>query len=93
MAEREFKIVEVKEVQLTNGQSFNAYKTIAKQGKKMDVRFVKTCKNIPTEPCVIVVNEDDVNVDTTKQYPVLWVKNVIEIKPLERRNNISDYFD
>ena len=90
--ERKFKITEVKEITANNGNKFNAFKTIANGGRKMDVRFVRNCKNVPTEPCVIVCDENDCNVDTTRQYPILWIKNVISIEPFERKNNISDFF-
>ena len=91
--EREFKIIEVKEITTTDGKKFNAYKTIGKGGRKMDVRFVKGANNVPTEPCIIVCEEDDCNVDTTRQYPILWVKNVIRTKPFARTSNVDEYFD
>lgn len=91
--ERSFKIIEVKEVTTKDGKKFDAYKTAGKGGRKMDVRFVRDCKNKPTEPCVIVVNDEDCNVDATRQYPILWVKDVVRIEEFERKNNTSDYFD
>lgn len=90
---RKFRIVEVKEITTKDGQKFNAYKTISNGGRKMDVRFVRKCNNIPTEPCVIVVDEDDCNVDTTRQYPILWIKNVQSIEQFERKSNIDEFFD
>lgn len=91
--ERRFKIIEVKEVTTKDGKKFKAYKTIGKGGRKMDVRFVRDCKNVPTEPSVIVVNDGNCNVDTTRQYPILWVKDVVHIEDFDRKNNTSDYFD
>ena len=88
-----FKIIEVKEINTKDGKKFNTYKTVAKNGKKLDVRFRKDCKNIPTEPCEILVKVENCNVDSTRQYPILWVTNVEEITPLERKSNIEDYFD
>ena len=93
MAERKFKIIEVNEITTKDGKKFNAYKTLANGGRKMDVRFVRNCKNIPTEPCVIVCEEDKCNVDTTRQYPILWIKDVVRIEEFERKNNVSEYFD
>ena len=92
MSERKFKIIEVNEITTKDGKKFNAYKTIANGGRKMDVRFVRNCNNIPTEPCVIVCEEDQCNVDTTRQYPILWVEDVVRIEAIERKNNVSDYF-
>lgn len=91
--ERKFKIIEVKEITTRDGKKFKAYKTIGKGGRKMDVRFVRDCNNVPTEPCVVVVNEENCNVDTTRQYPILWIKSVERIEGFERKNNTSDYFD
>lgn len=91
--ERKFKIIEVNEITTKGGKKFKAYKTIGKGGRKMDARFVRDCNNVPTEPCVIVVNEENCNVDTTRQYPILWIKAVERIEGFERKNNMSDYFD
>lgn len=91
--ERTFKIIEVKEITTSDGKKFNAFKTIGKNGKKLDVRFVRTCKNIPTEPCNIIVDDTKCNVDNTRQYPVLWIKDVERIEELEKNNNINDFFD
>ncbi len=93
MAERKFKIIEVSEITTKDGKKFNAYKTLANGGRKMDVRFVRNCKNIPTKPCVIVCEEGQCNVDTTRQYPILWIKDVVRIEETQRTNNVSKYFD
>ena len=91
--ERKFKIIEVNDITTKDGKKFKAYKTIGKGGRKMDVRFVRDCNNVPTEPCVVVVNDENCNVDTTRQYPILWIKSVERIEGFERKNNTSDYFD
>lgn len=91
--ETKFKIIEVKEITTKDGKKFKAYKTIGKGGRKLDVRFVQSCSNVPTEPCTIVCNEDDCNVDTTRQYPILWIKDVIRLEAFERKNNLSEFFD
>ena len=86
------KVIEVKEIKTNDGKQFMAYKTVGKGGRKMDLRFVKGCQNIPTEPCYIEVEDDDANVDTTRQYPIVWVKQVKSILPFERKSNLSDFF-
>lgn len=93
VAERKFKIISVQEITTKDGKKFNAYKTLANGGRKMDVRFVRDCKILPKEPCVIIVKETDCNVDTTRQYPILWIKDVIRIEDFERKNNVAEYFD
>lgn len=90
--EKRFKVIEVKEITTKDGKKFNAYKTLANGGRKMDIRFTRTAHNIPTEPCVIVCNENDCNVDTSRQYPILWIKDVIAIEPFAKKNNVSDFF-
>ena len=88
-----FKIIEVRDIDTKDGKKFKAFKTIAKNGKKLDVRFQRECQNIPTEPCEIHVLASNCNVDASRQYPILWIKNVESITPLERKSNIDDYFD
>ena len=56
--EVKFKIIEVKEITAKNGNKFTAYKTVGKGGKKLDVRFTKACKNVPTSTCTIVVKKE-----------------------------------
>lgn len=87
------KIIEVKEVTPPTGQKFKAFKTVDKNGRKMDVKFTRDCRNIPSEPCEIIVDDSQANVDINRQYPCLWVKDVVEIKPLPRKSNMADFFD
>lgn len=93
--EVKFKIIEVKEIIPKNNPTnkFKAFKTVDKSGKKMDVRFVRDCANVPAEPCTVVCDDSQCNVDTRRQYPVLWIKNVIRVEPLERKSNVSDFFN
>lgn len=90
--EVKFKVIEVKEIN-AGGKKFNAYKTIGKGGRKMDIRFTRECNIIPKEPCVIVCEDNKCNVDTTRQYPILWIKEVIRIEDFERKNNIKEWFE
>lgn len=87
------KIIEAKEITPKSGAKFTAFKTVDKSGKKMDVKFIRDCRNVPTEPCEIIVDDSQANVDTNRQYPCLWIKEVLEIKPLERKSNMADFFD
>ena len=87
------KIIEAKEITTAEGRKFLAFKTVDKNGKKMDVRFTKDCRNTPREACVIVVDDSQANVDTARQYPCLWIKDVERIEPLERKSNMADFFE
>ena len=95
MAEIKFKIIEVKDIETKDvpPRKFKAYKTVDKTGRKMDVRFTRECSNTPSEPCTIVCDTQDCTVDTRRQFPILWIKNVQRIEPLERKSNVSEFFD
>lgn len=92
MADIRVKIIEVKEITTKAGQKFNAYKTVDRYGKKMDVRFTRDVVAPPTEPCTIVVDDTLANVSTNRQYPCLWVKGIKAIEETVRKSNLSDYF-
>lgn len=91
--ELKIRIIEVKDVKLKDGRTFKAYKTVGKNGRKMDARFVQGCTNVPTEPCFIYVDDNECNVDTTRQYPILWVKNVLRTESFTRKSNVTEFFD
>lgn len=91
--EKKFRIIEVKEITTNDGKKFNAFKTIGKGGRKMDVRFNRDVKNTPIEPCVVVCEDTECNVDTTRQYPILWIRNITRIEPIERKSNVDEFFD
>lgn len=88
---KEIKVVKVTPIETKDGKKFTAYKTVGKDGKLLDLRFRRDVTNTPTEPCVIVVADGNANVDTTRQYPVVWVNEIEEIKPLERKSNIDEF--
>lgn len=89
---KEIEIVRVKEVKYNN-TAFLAYQAVDKNGILIDVKFVKGCQNVPTEPCIIVVRTDNMNVDTRRRYPCLWVKNVEQSKPIvHKKSTLDKYF-
>lgn len=89
----EIKISQVKEITAGDGKKFKAYKAVQKNGNLIDCKFKNDVTNKPQEPCIIVVPEDQANVDTRKQYPVLWVGEIIECKPFApKATNIHDFF-
>lgn len=87
------KVIEVNDITSKDGKKFKAYKTVGKGGRKMDLRFVNGCQNIPTEPCFINVQNENANVDTSRQFPIVWVKEVESIEPFKRESNIAEYFE
>ena len=93
MKDVKVRVTEVKPITTKDGKKFTAYKVLTKQGKIIDCKFVKEVDNLPTEPCILVIEEDKCNVSTNTQYPVLWVKEVKEILPIVKTTNASNYFD
>ena len=92
---KKFKIIEVKEISTANGNKFTAFKTVGKGGRKMDVRFRKEIgpDKLPKEPCFIEVEDENCNIDTTRQYPILWIKAIENIIPFERTNKVDEFFE
>lgn len=91
-ATKEVEIVKVKEIKYNN-TNFLAFQAVDKNGRLIDVKFCKGCTNVPKEPCIIVVQSDNMNVDTRRRYPCLWVKQVEEIKPIVYNNSsLDEYF-
>lgn len=88
------KIISVDEIKTKAGTTFTAYKAVTKEGKKIDCRFTRAVDpaKLPDQPCYIIVDDNMANVDTNRQYPVLWVKEVKSIEPFESRNNLADFF-
>lgn len=97
METKKIKVI-VTERQSADGRKFNVFKTFSKNGRSTDLKFRKEVRNVPTQNCYIVVNVDDMNVNTAGEYPVCWVKAIQEIVPLNEvnpannREKINEYF-
>lgn len=70
--------------------SFLAYTTFDKYKNKLTLKFTQAVKNTPTENCFIVVSRDKMNISNKKKYPVLWVREIMEIKPLDFNTTEDD---
>lgn len=85
--------VSTKLVHLEDGTEFLSYKAYTKRGW-VDLKFPKTVENTPKENCFIFVEKENMNINRKKKFPEIWVKEIKEIKPLEKvEQNISDYFE
>ena len=69
----------VKEFETKEGKKFNAFKAVQNNGKLIDLKFQRVVKNVPEQNCIIKVLPENVNIDKTRQFPVLWCKKVEEI--------------
>ena len=58
---KKIEIHSVKEVTTKDGKRFNAYKCVTKSGKLVDLKFTRLCRDLPTKPCFIYAEADNVN--------------------------------
>lgn len=81
-----------------DGREFNAYETFSKNGRSTKLKFRKEVKNLPEKDCYIVVNVDDINVNTKNEYPECWVSAIQEIRDTNvvdterNKKEVTDYF-
>lgn len=81
-----------------DGRSFNVFNTYSKNGRKTELKFRKEVKNTPEKKCYIIVDVDKVSVNTSGEYPVVWVHEILEILDMEEANaeynrkKVLDYF-
>lgn len=82
-----------------DGRTFNTFKTFSKNGRAIEVKFRKEVKNVPEKDCFIVANEDDLHLNTSGEYPVMWVQAIIDTEDLTtasaeaNRKKLAEYFD
>ena len=91
--------IKVTQKKTANGKSFNTFKTFSKNGRAIEVKFRKEVKNVPEKDCYIVAVEDDLHLNTSGEYPVMWVKAIQSIEDLEtasvesNRKRLAEFFD
>lgn len=99
---REIRI-KVAERKTAEGKKFNVYSTYAKNGRKVEVKFRQTVKNLPTEEKFYTFDELDLNLNTSGLYPVMWISGeYISSRGLDEKTEseinanakkLSDFFD
>lgn len=72
-------------------ESFLAYKGFTKKGW-IDLKFTKDVKDVPTKNGFIYVESENVNVNRTGRFPVIWVKKVEKFEEITFTQKIEDYF-
>lgn len=90
--------VRVTERTTKDGCKFNTYATFSKNGRKTELKFRKDVTNLPTKDCYINVPIDDVNINTSGEFPVCWVASIASIEDIatvDAEKNaaaVKDYF-
>jgi len=98
METKRIKII-VGERKTNDGKSFNTYKAVTKNGNLIDCKFRKVVKNLPEKTCYAIIGVDNMNIDKSKEYPVMWVnavegyEDIAEVTAEKNKKVIDDYFD
>ena len=82
--------INVKECSTKEGKKFNVFKAVQKNGRFIDCKFRRDVKDLPTEICIINVDTKEMNVDRNRKYPVLWVKKINSILPIDKGSNADE---
>lgn len=85
---REIK-VRVQERKTKEGRAFKVYKAVTKNGRLIDCKFRRDCNMIPEADCKIIVNDGACNMQRNTEFPVLWVSEIVEIRPLSGADNAA----
>lgn len=80
---QEIRIIAEERETNDGSRKFKVFKAVQKDGSLMDTRFTMNCKNKPEKSCTIVVLPENANIDKNRQYPILWIKAVEEIKTID----------
>lgn len=98
VATKKIKIIVAEKQTKDGNKKFNTYKTVTKNGRLIDVKFRKEVKNLPEGTCFAEILVDNMNIDKTRQYPVLWVSavegytSISEDHTEKNRKDIEDFF-
>lgn len=91
--------VVVKDRETRDGRKFKSYSTFTKEGRRVDLKFTKDVVNPPQSNCTIYVAAENMNLNLSKEFPVVWVEKIESVEYFSEiareRNNklINDYFD
>ena len=98
METKKIKIVVTEKTTTDGRKKFNTYHTYSKNDRRTEVKFTKDVKELPSKTCYAVINIEDMNLNTSGEFPILWVKGVVSYEDLAaasaeiNRKKINDYF-
>ena len=75
------------------GKSFDAFKAVQKDGKLIDLKKKKEVKNLPSESCFMFVEKENLNVNRSGKYPVVWVAKVEKYEESKTIRDNTDMFE
>ena len=74
--------VKVLEITTKTGTKFKAYRAVENTGKLVDLHFKKEVTNFPKTDCYILVQENNIHLQSNIQYPRYWVSKIEKIEPI-----------
>ena len=100
--ETRLKVIATEKQTKDGKKKFFTYKTFSKNGRATELKFRQEVENVPKESCYITVATDDVNLNTSGEYPVCWVRGkILKVEPLgtltdeqaeKNRQAVQEYF-
>lgn len=81
--------IRVKRITTKDGRTFDAYETIGKNGTRINVKFRKEVKNVPTEDSYIIVPIEKMNYAKNTIYPTIWVHEITSVIPAESEKQVD----
>lgn len=85
--------VKVTTAKTREGKEFTAYKIVTNDGKLIDLRFKKECKNLPTESGFVWVESSNINKDNKREYPCFWIKKIEKFEPRTISTNVDKFLE
>ena len=75
------------------GNTFNTFKVVDTNGKKVDCKFTKGV-NPPSASCFVYVEDDKINYDNSRLYPCYWIKEIVKTEEIKTETHkLSDFFE
>jgi hypothetical protein len=81
--------IRVKRITTKDGRTFDAYETIGKNGTRINVKFRKEVKNLPSADSYIIVPVEKMNYAKNTIYPTIWVHEITSVIPLEDEKQVD----
>jgi len=98
---REFKIKVGQATNKETGEKFPTFRTTAKNGRFIRVKFRKEVENVPLNDCTVFCEQMKCSLDTNRQYPILWIHEIDHTEALYQPNvaeekakaKLDEYFE
>lgn len=83
---KELKIIATERTTRDGAKTFTAYKAVQADGRLMTAKFTQDCPNVPKVSAFVTVPIEAMNISRSKEYPELWIREVVSFIPVGERN-------